>query len=93
VRLRKGEARRFALFVSGTAVDALRVDAAFVRANGAVVPESPRMIAEGQSGGIAKLLFESDAAGLDAGPGALRITIHRNGMNDLKAILPLIVSQ
>jgi len=92
-RLRKGEPRRFALFVSGSAVDELKVDAAFVRANGAIAAEAPRIVAEGQSGGLAKLLFESDGAGLDPGPAALRIVVHRSGMNDVKTTLPLVVSQ
>ena len=92
-RLRKGEARRFALFVSGVSVDQLKVDAALVRANGAVVSETPRMVAEGESPGVAKLVFDCDTAGLDPGPAALRVVVHRNGTSDLKATLPLVVSQ
>jgi VWFA-related protein len=92
-RLRKGTPQRFALFVSGTAVDDMKVDAAFVRPSGATAAEAPRVVAEGQSNGLAKLLFESDGAGLDPGPAALRIVVHRSGMNDLKTTLPLIVSQ
>ena len=93
-RLHKGTPQRFALFVSGTAVDDMKVDAAFVRANGATAAaEAPRVVAEGQSNGLAKLLFESDGVGLDPGPAALRIVVHRSGMNDLKMTLPLVVSQ
>ena len=92
-RLRKGAPQRFALFVSGAAVDEMKVDAVFVRANGATAAEAPRVVAEGQSNGLAKLLFESDGAGLDPGPAALRIVVHRSGMNDWKMTLPLIVSQ
>jgi VWFA-related protein len=89
--LRKGEVGRFALFVSGTPVDDLRVDAAFLRPNGNVAAESPQLLVEGQSGAIAKLLFTCDAASLESGPASLRIVVHRNGRNDLKTVIPLIV--
>ena len=51
------------------------------------------MVAEGESPGVAKLVFDCDTAGLDPGPAALRIVVHRNGTNDLKATLPLVVWQ
>jgi hypothetical protein len=51
------------------------------------------MVAQDEGPGVAKLVFDCDAAGLDAGPAALRIVVHRNGTNDLKATLPLVVSQ
>jgi VWFA-related protein len=90
-RLHKGETRRFALFVSGTPVEQLKVDASLVRANGATAPDAPQMIAEGDSEGMAKLVFSCDARALDPGPASLSIVVHRTGMNDLKTILPLIV--
>jgi hypothetical protein len=92
-RLRKGEARRFALFVAGAAVGELKVDATLVRDNGASSTEAPHVIAEGESAGLAKLVFDCDPGGLDPGPAALRIVVHRNGTNDLKATLPLVVWQ
>ena len=64
-----------------------------MRANGSSAPEAPHMIAEGESAGLAKLVFDCDTGGLDLGPAALRIVVHRNGTNDLKATLPLVVSQ
>jgi VWFA-related protein len=89
-RLRKGEARRFALFVSGAGVDELKVDATLVPARGS---EPPRMVAQAEAPGLAKLVFDCDTAGLALGPATLRIVVHRNGTNDLKATLPLVVSQ
>jgi VWFA-related protein len=91
--LRKGEPQRFALFVSAAEIDDMKVDAAFVRADGKPAAEAPRIVGEGQSNGMAKLLFESDMAGLEPGPAALRIVVHRSGMNDLQTTLPLVVSQ
>ncbi len=88
-KLRKGEPRRFALFVAGAGVDELKVDAAL----GPGKAETPRMVAQDEGVGMAKLVFDCDTAGLDAGPAALRIVVHRNGTNDLKATLPLVVSQ
>lgn len=92
-RLRKGEARRFALFVAGAAVGELKVDATLVRENGSSATEAPHVIAEGESAGLAKLVFNCDPGGLDPGPAALRIVVHRNGTNDLKTTLPLVVLQ
>ena len=92
-RLRKGEARRFALFVSGASVDQLMVDASLLRANGAAAAEAPRMVAESESPGVTKLIFDCDTAGLEPGPASLRVVVHRSGMSDLRATLPLVVLQ
>jgi VWFA-related protein len=85
-RVKKGEARRFALFVSGAGVDDLTVDAT-------LGSEPPRVVAQGEDFNMAKLVFDCDTAGLAVGPAALRITVHRKGTNDVKTTLPLVVSE
>ncbi len=74
-RLRRGETRRFAVMVAGMPVEDVKVEAA-----------GAQVVAKGESGGLAELLYSFDPAGIAAGPAALRIKVAGQTCN-----LPFIV--
>jgi hypothetical protein len=63
-RLRRGETRRFVVFVNGMPVEDVNVDA-----------KNSQMVARGESNGVAELMYALDPAGIAPGPATLQVKV------------------